>query len=151
MKKIILTSVICGLLAACGLETHVSGDVPPQTRLNLIKKGDDKEKVLRVLGTPASESVPLSDGQSFILYAQNMTQTQAFLDPKETKRDVYVFYFNDKNVLTKQEHLTLKDGQKIAYDPTITAIGGKELSVIDQIVQNFGRYNSGGQDSSVRR
>jgi len=146
--------IICFLglaLAACGLENYPGGDLPTQARLNSIKKGDQKEKVLRVLGTPATENVPLNDGTSFLIYAQNLKTSRAFLDPKEEKRDVYVYYFNRDGVLTEQKHLTLADKNSVSYDSSETDIGGNELSFFEQIVQNFGRYNTGSQDSSVRR
>ena len=41
--------------------------------------------------------------------------------------------------------------KKIAFDRTITQAGGKELSLFEQLVQNFGRYNTGAQDSSIRQ
>ena len=143
--------VISLCLAACGLEQYPAGDLPTRARLNAVQVGDVKEKVVRVLGEPATESIPLSDGSSFLIYAQNMKISQAFLDPKEVKRDVYVYYFDKNDRLSAQEHLTLDDKREVAYDSTVTEVGGQELSVLDQIVQNFGRYNSGTQDSSVRR
>ena len=139
------------LLAACGLENYPSGDLPSQARLNSIQIGDSRDKVLRVLGTPATESLPLSDGTSFLIYSQNIKTSRAFLDPKEVKRDVYAYYFNTKGILTEQKHLTLADQKVVSYDSDETKITGHDLSLLDQIVQNFGRYNTGSQDSAVRR
>ena len=142
--------VLLGLLSACGLETYPGGDLPTNARLSAIKEGDSKEKVLQTLGAPATQSVALSDGTTFFVYAQNLKSSRAFMDPKEIKRDVYIYYFDKNEKLTKQQHLTLDDAQKIAYDRTETMVEGRELSVLDQIVQNFGRYNTGSSDSTVR-
>jgi len=142
---------VCVLLAACGLESYPGGDLPTTTRLNSIKTGDSKEKVLRVLGTPASESISLSGGDSFLIYAQNLKSSRAFLDPKEVKRDVYVYYFDKKNVLKDIQHKTLADGRTFSYDSSETTVTGRDLSLWDQLIQNFGRYNTGSGDSSVRR
>jgi len=139
------------LSSACGLESYPGGDLPTATRLNTIKSGDTKEKVLRVLGTPASSSTPLAGGESFLIYAQNLKTSRAFLDPKEVKRDVYVYYFDKNNVLTDIQHKTLDDARTISYDTTETSVTGRELSLWDQIIQNFGRYNTGAGDSSIRR
>ena len=149
IKKLVLSLLL--VVGACGLESYPGGDLPTQMRLNAVQVGDHREKVLRLLGTPATESVPLKDGTDFLVYAQNLKESRAFLDPKEVKRDVYVYYFNAQGILTRQEHLTLADGRILAYDPELTDVGGRELSVWDQIIQNFGRYNTGAQDSSVRR
>ena len=137
-------------LTACGLETYPAGDLPTQARLDAIRIGDSKEKVLRVLGAPATESLAMTDGSSFIIYAQNMKISQVFFDPKETKRDVYAYYFDPKEILVDQKHLTLEDKVSVKYDGSQTDVGGKDMSVWEQIIQNFGRYNTGTQDSSVR-
>ena len=139
-----------GLLTACGLETYPGGDLPTNARLSAVKKGDSQEKVLQILGAPATQSIPLSDGTSFLVYAQNLKSSRAFMEPKEIKRDVYVYYFDKNAKLTEQKHLTLDNAQKISYDTTETTVEGRELSILDQIVQNFGRYNTGSSDSSVR-
>ena len=152
MKEKIIGILLSGiLLSACGLESYPAGDLPTQARLNAVAVGDSKEKVLRVLGTPALENTPLTDGTSFIIYAQNLKESRAFLDPKEVKRDVYVYFFDNKDILTEQKHLTLADKRPISYDTARTDVGGRELSILEQIVQNFGRYNTGSQDSSIRR
>ena len=151
MKKYIgILFVVMGLLTACGLETYPGGDLPTNARLSAVKKGDSQEKVLQILGAPATQSIPLSDGTSFLVYAQNLKSSRAFMEPKEIKRDVYVYYFDKNAKLTEQKHLTLDNAQKISYDMAETTVEGRELSILDQIVQNFGRYNTGSSDSSVR-
>lgn len=150
-KRIGIFFVLLGLLSACGLESYPGGDLPTQARLSAIKKGDSKEKVLQVLGSPATQNTTLSDGTAFLVYAQNLKKSRAFLDPKEVKRDVYVYYFDKNSKLTDFQHLTLDDAKKISYDSSETKVEGRELSLLDQIVQNFGRYNTGSGDSSVRR
>ena len=149
-QGLIFGMMLCGL-TACGLESYPAGDLPTQARLEAVRVGDNKEKVLRILGTPATENVTLADGGSFLIYAQNLKESRVFLDPKEVTRDVYVYYFDKNDRLQENKHLTLADGRGLTYDAAVTDVGGKELSVVDQIVQNFGRYNSGSQDSSVRR
>lgn len=151
MKKIICVCLVLLGLSACGLERYPAGDLPTQARLNAVQNGNTKEKVLRVLGTPASESIALQDGSSFVIYAQNLKESRAFLDPKEIKRDVYVYYFDSNDKLIQQKHLTLADKKTVLFDDDETPAGGKELSIMEQLIQNFGRYNTGGQDSSVRR
>lgn len=150
-KKIILFSFIIFSITGCGLERYPSGDLPTKARLSAVKVGDTKEKVLRILGSPSSENPPLESGESFLIYAQNLKESQAFWNPKEIKRDIYVYYFDSKDILKKQEYLDLSNHKKIAYNEKQTPVGGKELSIFEQIIQNFGRYTAGGQDSSVRR
>ena len=45
----------------------------------------------------------------------------------------------------------MNDIQKVSYESEITDIGGEKLSIWEQLADNFGKYNAGGQDSTVRR
>jgi len=148
-KKLIFSGIAsCLFLSACGLETYHSGDLPPKSRLDVIKTGQQtKEQVLRILGTPAFE---ISETNTLV-YMRQIKDSQAFLEPKEVERDVYVFSFDSDNQLIKKEHLTLADAKNVPFDETVTDTQKKELSVMKQLIQNFGRYDAGGKDSSVRQ
>ena len=148
-KKLIFSGVAsCLMLSACGLETYHSGDLPPKSRLNVVQpKKQTKEQVLRILGTPSFEIAETNT----LVYMRQVKESQAFLEPKEIERDIYIFSFDANDKLTKKEHLTLADGQKVAFDETLTDTQKKELSVMKQLIQNFGRYDAGGKDSSVRQ
>ena len=149
VKKLMIC--LCALmLTACGLEKFQNSDLPESRRLELIQVGDSKDKVLRVLGTPNYQSVPEEGIGDVMFYAQAKKSSRIFFDPEVTERVVHVYTFNNKGVLTEKKELTLADGHKVAYDDSITKVGGKELSVLEQLAENFGRYNAGGEDSTVR-
>lgn len=138
--------------AACGLETHQSGDLPTKARLNAVRTGHTKEAVVRLLGQPAYRA-GVADGVkdgSFFVYAKIRKESRAFLDPKETDREIYVISFNAQNKVTDVTYLTAADGIDVSYDPTETKAGGRELSTLEQIAKNFGRYDAGGRDSTAR-
>lgn len=148
-KKLIFTGfVLISLgLTACGLETYQSGDLPPKSRLSIIKENiHSKEQVLRILGTP----VFTNEMDNFIVYARIRKKSQAFMDPKEFEREIHVFYFDKNNLLTKKEFLTLKEAQTVAYVSDATPTQHRELSITEQLIQNFGRYDAGGRDSTTR-
>lgn len=150
MKKLYALSLGL-LLAGCGLETYHGGDLPPQNYLKTVKVGDSQDKVLRVLGTPATESISFPDGTRYLIYAQNVKESRVFLEPEEVQRDVHVFVFDRQGRLTDRRYLTLADRQTVPFDSDKTSVGGQEQSLWHQLIQNFGRYNAGAQDSSIRR
>ena len=141
-------SILC--LSACGLEKYKSSDLPASARLESIKVGDSKEKVLRVLGTPNYESNAAEGVGDLFFYAEAKKESRIFFDPETVVRDVYVYTFKN-NKVSEIQHLTLDDAQKVAYETDTTKVGGKELSVLKQLADNFGRYNAGGHDSTERR
>ena len=141
-------SVLC--LTACGLEKYKSSDLPASARLESIKVGDSKEKVLRVLGTPNYESNSSEGVGDLFFYAEARKESRIFFDPEVVSRDIYVYTFKNGKVQDIQ-HLTLDDAKKVSYESDTTKVGGKELSVLKQLADNFGRYNAGGHDSTQRR
>ena len=148
-KKILLLFCLC--VAGCGLETYQSGDLPATKRLESIKVGDSKDKVLRVLGTPNYTSCKSEGTDELMIYAQTNKSSRLFFNPKATNQNVYLFVFNSKGVVSETKHLTLEDAKKVAYESKTTPVEGKNLSVLEQLAENFGKYNAGGNDSTVRR
>ena len=141
-------SILC--LTACGLEKYKSSDLPASARLESVKVGDSKEKVLRVLGTPNYESTEAEGVGDLLFYAEAKKESRIFMDPQAVARDVYVYTFKNGRV-SEIQHLTLDDAQKVSYETDTTKVGGKELSVLKQLADNFGHYNAGGHDSTQRR
>ncbi len=150
MFKIVFCFLSFLCLTACGLEKYKTSDLPASARLEAVKKGDTKDKVLRVLGTPNYESAPAEGVGDVLFYAEAKKESRVFFDPELVSRDIYVYTFKD-NKVSDIQHLTLADAQKVAFESDTTEVGGKELSVLKQLAENFGRYNAGGQDSTTRR
>lgn len=150
MFKIVFCTLCILCLTSCGLEKYKTSDLPASARLESVKVGDSKEKVLRVLGTPNYESNAAEGVGDILFYAEARKESRIFLDPQAVSRDIYVYTFKN-NKVSEIQHLTLDDAQKVPYESDTTKVGGKELSVLRQLADNFGRYNAGGQDSSQRR
>ena len=150
MFKVVFLALSILSLTACGLEKYKSSDLPASARLESVKVGDTKEKVLRVLGTPNYESTATEGVGDILFYAEAKKESRVFFDPETVARDIYVYAFRNNKVVEIQ-HLTLDDAQHVAYESNTTQVGGKELSVLQQLADNFGRYNAGGHDSTQRR
>ncbi len=150
MFKIVFCFLGFLCLTACGLEKYQSSDLPATARLESIKVGDSKDKVLRVLGTPNYEGNAAEGVGDMMFYAEARKESRIFFDPEVVERDIYVYTFKNGKV-SEIQHLTLEDAQKVSYESDTTKVGGKELSVLKQLADNFGRYNAGGQDSTQRR
>ena len=102
-----------------------------------------------MLGQPIFENK--IGNEKFYIYFRAKKENRAFFHPEEIERDVYVVTFNQNNIVKSMEHLTLKDANNVAYDESYTQVTGKELSVVEQLVKNFGRYDAGGRDSTQRQ
>ena len=114
------------------------GDVPADVRIHAIKAGTHtKDDVVRLLGSPTS--ITLFEKESW-LYIESKEQNRIFLPAKEVERKIVKITFNRNGVVSKVKELTLEDGRKIAYDKSTTPITGKDLSIIDEFIGNFGRF-----------
>ena len=146
-KKLIASCLIFTPLFLGACEIYQSGDLPAASRLNAIKTGSHtKEQVLRILGTPSYEEPK----ENFVMYAKIRKKSRSFLDPKEFERDIYVFYFDENGIVKNKKHLTLTDANNVDFVSDTTPTQHKELSITEQLIQNFGRYDAGGRDSTTR-
>ena len=129
------------VLSACSfMGTNQVGDVPELVRINAVKAGKHtKDDVIRLLGSPTS--ITLFEKESW-LYIESKEQKRVFLPAKEIERKVVQVIFKSDGMVEKVKQLSLDDGQKIALDETITPVSGKDLSVIDELIGNFGRFPS---------
>ncbi len=148
-KKLIL--ILCVVLGACGLETYQSGDLPELKRLKSIQVGDTQEKVIRVLGTPNYISDKVEGVENLFIYAQTQKESRMFFNPKITSQEVFVYVFDSNNQVKRIAHLTQEDMQSVSYQGSETELGGKQKPIWTELAENFGKYNAGGQDSTIRR
>lgn len=127
------------ILSACSwLGTEQVGDIPEPTRINALKVGrHTKEDVARLLGSPTS--ITLFEKESW-LYIESKEQKRVFFPAKEIERKVVQVTFSGKGMVEKVNQLSLDDGQQITIDDTKTPVSGKDLSVIDELIGNFGRF-----------
>lgn len=138
--------VLLGTLTGC---TFVqTGQLPVQERLDMVAVGDSANKVGRLLGPPVFEEKTAV--HHFMLYARTLTKHRGCLPDEQTQRDVYVFTFDKKDRLIEKTHLTLADGHKVAFDSATTPTRRQDDSFWQEVVQNFGRYDTGDHDSIAR-
>ena len=128
--------LMVAVLACC--RTNQVGDVPPDIRVHAIKAGKHtKEDVIRLLGSPTS--ITLFEKESW-LYIESKEENLVFLPAKEIERKIIKITFNANGVVSKVKELSLDDGKNVAIDNTVTPISGKDLSIIDEFIGNFGRF-----------
>ena len=138
MSKFFNIFLILGLCACSLMGTNQIGDIPDKARIQAIKADKhSKEDVIRLLGSPSS--ITLFEKESW-LYIDSKEKNRVFLGPKEIERNVVKITFKNDGLVEKVTQLSLEDGQKIEPDKTVTPVSGKDLSVIDELIGNFGRF-----------
>ena len=143
MSKISFFILSIFLLSACSLPVNQIGDMPSDKRISAMKPGKHtKEDVTRLIGSPAH--ITLFQEESWV-YVESKEQQRAFLSPEETSRRVLVITFKPDDTIAKISRLDLNDGVNVPYDSDVTKSYGKDLSVWDEMIGNFGRFPAKGQ------
>lgn len=124
-------------LSACESQVSIRGNMPDIEEIEAINPGvDTKEDVVARLGTPSSVSTFLDNTWYYI--GQRVEQF-AFYAPEVTDRGVLVVEFTQRGVVGETRYLTIYDGRIIDPVSRETPTEGKELTVMQQLLGNFGR------------
>ena len=133
-------------LTACAPTVDQRGNLPEPENLAQIHPGTTtREQVAKILGTPSSTGV--FDDKNWY-YISRRTKRVAFFDPDVLDQQVYIVNFDATGVVRGVDHKNLKDGRDIDPAPGATPAPGRELTFLEQVLGNIGRFNKGGSSSS---
>lgn len=144
MNRIISSALLLALLSACVATTHNRGynSEKMQTNSSAIKPGvANINTVKNVLGSP---SVTSSYGNKTWYYVSTKTESTAFLEPKIVDQNVIAIAFNDQNIVTDVKKYTREDMRLIELRKDVTRTEGNDLTVLQQLLGNVGRFNPAG-------
>ncbi|HML10069.1 MAG TPA: outer membrane protein assembly factor BamE [Stellaceae bacterium] len=130
------------VLAACVVSEDQRGNLPDPDKLAEVKPGSTtKEQIVKILGSPSSESTFDDDTWYYI---SRKTKQVAFFAPQVLDQQVFIVDFDDKGVVKDINHKTMADGVPISPAPGATPAPGRELSFMEQLIGNIGRFGGGG-------
>lgn len=127
------------LLAACEPRVSNHGFAPQLADLQDIAAGSDtRGSVLRKLGRPSTFS---SFESNSWYYEASRVETVAFYAPEVVERTVVSVKFDDAGLVTDVARFGVEDGQVIDLITRRTPTYGRELTILQQIFGNLGRFN----------
>jgi len=128
------------ILCGCTISVDQRGNLPDPDKLALIQPGTTtKEQVVKVLGTPSSESTFNDDTWYYI---SRKTKQVAFFSPEVLDQQVYIVDFDNKGVVKNVDHRGMADGAPITPAPGATPAPGRELTFMEQLLGNIGKFNA---------
>jgi outer membrane protein assembly factor BamE (lipoprotein component of BamABCDE complex) len=144
----LLTAIAgAGAVLSCAPAVEQRGNLPNPDKLSEIHAGSTtKDEVAKILGTPSSVSVFNNDKSWY--YISRRTSQTAFFDPDVLDQQVYIVNFDDQGVVKTVDHKILQDGKEITPVARATPAPGRELSFLEQLIGNLGKFNSGGAGGS---
>ncbi|MEX2642074.1 MAG: outer membrane protein assembly factor BamE [Acetobacterales bacterium] len=144
----------CSLAAICAAALAVSGCeatreiLTPEVQthgnrirpdvLGQIEAGrQNRNDILNLLGTPSSRS---AFGPEVWYYVSRTTQPLLFLRPQTLDQRVVAIAFDEGGRVSEVRQLTLADRQEVDFVQRETPTRGSELTMIQQIIGNLGRF-----------
>jgi outer membrane protein assembly factor BamE (lipoprotein component of BamABCDE complex) len=136
----LLAAVLILMLAACAPRQDYRGVTIEEDKLKQIQVGQSTEaQVGALLGSPSTSSTFPDWGVTYY-YISSETEAVAFLAPELIDQQVVAIAFDKDGKVKDVKRYGLKDGKQIAFIQRETPTRGKELTFLEQIFGNFGRF-----------
>jgi outer membrane protein assembly factor BamE (lipoprotein component of BamABCDE complex) len=134
------------MLAACDNITDVRGFSPAPGNVDKLEVGtQSREDVVRLVGSPSAVATFNPNIWYFI------SERQEYWGPSRpwiTEQNVIQVTFNDSGRVENIKYYDLKDAQNITMVARITPTSGKELTVLEQVLGNVGKFSGPRQGSN---
>ena len=128
------------LAAACGGKYDVRGNEPDPDKVLAVHPGiDTRQQVSQLLGTPSTTST--FDPNTWY-YISKRTEQYAFFDPDIIDQEVLVVKFDDGGLVSDMYIYGVEDGRIVEPVERTTPTYGQELTLMQQLIGNFGRFNT---------
>lgn len=135
------TALLMTALGGCTKDIDARGNLPTPLALEKLAPGEQtRQDVRNLLGSPATTSV--FDNETWY-YISSQTTQYAFYPVEELERTIYAVHFDQRGILNNVTKLDQRDGREIQIVSRETPTKGRELSLVEQLIGNLGRFNSG--------
>jgi len=151
-KRIFLNLLIIFALNACSSDVFIShcGNMPSEERISQIQKGQTKDEVADILGTPSSI---ITLDQNTWIYMSSEIKKVAFFKPQETNRDILKIRFNEYNQVSEIERLNKDHGQEIEINANETVTVGNQPGFFEKYFGGVGQFMplGSGSDNQINK
>jgi outer membrane protein assembly factor BamE (lipoprotein component of BamABCDE complex) len=138
-RRTCLAFAVAALAAACTPQIDTRGNLPLEEVVEQIKEGrQTREQITDLIGTPST--VALFDDETWY-YIGERTETVAFFTPTVLERKILAIKFDSGGRVASIDRYDLEDARAIAPVSRVTPTKGRELTVLQQIIGNVGRFS----------
>ena len=144
---LIPATAVALLVSACSPTLNNHGNIPDQDLVDSIRIGiNNREQVSSILGAPSA--VATFDKEAWY-YVGARTSQIAFFDPELLDRKVLVVRFDKKGIVRQVEQLDKNNGRNVQMVDRQTPTRGKELTILEQLLGNIGRFGGNPDDGGI--
>jgi outer membrane protein assembly factor BamE (lipoprotein component of BamABCDE complex) len=125
--------------SGCAPRVHNQGHEVDPERLAQVEPGKtNRDQVLEILGSPSNNS---TFGPEIWYYVSQQVHSTLFFRPEVNDRKVVAVEFDAEGVVTAVNTIGLADGRKVQPVERVTPTSGHEMTVLEQVLGNFGRFS----------
>jgi outer membrane protein assembly factor BamE (lipoprotein component of BamABCDE complex) len=139
-QNLLLVSAIALIpaISACTPVKATRGNMLAQEQVQQIQPGvSHKSDVARILGTPSTRAI---FDENTWYYVGMHTEQSAFFDPEVVDKRVMKVTFDDMDMVVAINDVT-NEGIDVPISSRVTPTGGQDLTVVQQLLGNIGRFN----------
>ena len=137
--------IAAALLASCSPMRSSNGYVPDAELVQKVRPGvHDKESIAELLGSPTS--IAQFEPEVWY-YVKRESERLAFFEENVTEQKVVAVKVNEAGIVSDIQQYGLEDGREIELVERVTPTRGKELTFLEQLFGNIGRFSNAGTSS----
>ena len=141
---IVGAAILTASVLACSPRLDSHGNMPDQDLIDSIRIGkSNRTQISEMLGTPSARA---TFDQEAWYYIGTNTSKFAFLEKEVLERKVLVIRFDKQGIVRQVERLNKKDGREVQIVDRKTPTRGKELTILEQLLGNVGRFGGAPAD-----
>ena len=141
-KRFSIFAVLCMCLffQGCTGDIHHHGYQLDEKKLSYIQSGKTtKRQVLKVLGSPTTQT-PISMNSWY--YIGKTTSQIAFLEQENIEDVIVKITFDDRNIVTNIDKKTYPENYIHQTVGEQTPTSGNDISLLEQLIGNIGRFEN---------
>ncbi len=136
----------CAATVACTPTQATRGNIVEDYRMAEIVPGvSTRTSVLQSLGSPTTQA-PFDENVWY--YIGQKTEKTGIFDPKVVEKKVVVVAFNNEGIVDTIEEVQAEDVD-VPHVRRKTPTSGNEITVLQQLLGNVGRFNKSGGSSAT--
>lgn len=145
--KALLTGLAVISISACTPVTAQRGNLLEDYQLEELKVGETtRSDILRTLGSPTTQS---TFNANIWYYIGQETEKHGILDQEVINERIVAVTFDEEGVVAAIEEID-PNRQNIPYARTKTPTHGNDLTFIQQLLGNMGRFNAPSQGNPAQ-
>ena len=135
-----LAALAMAAVLGCSPMQSSHGYIPDDALVAKLRPGvHDRDSVTSLFGSPTS--IANFNGETW-LYVKQESEHIAFFDEKILEQDVLAVHFNKAGVVSEIQRYAMADGKALVLVERKTPTRGKEMTVLEQLFGNIGRFSS---------